>query len=335
MKAQNKVLVIPQKTICLLLLIAGAFFCNLALAQDGQLDITFGDSGKVLTGFGGIYTSAFGYGMVVQPDGKIVVAGGAWDGNYYDFGLIRYNGDGIVDNTFGIGGNTTLDFFGLSDLILAMAIQADGKIVVAGYAQTISDYDFALARYNVDGSLDDSFGSDGLVTTDIQTNNVDVILAIGIQTDNKIVVAGYVDDGPGRYFALARYHNNGTLDNSFDGDGKVTIDFGGDLDNSNAIAIQVDGKIVVAGRTNGNSDEDFALARLNCDGSLDNTFGSDGKVVTDFLGVDYGEAMKIQSDGKILVLGRTWDGNSHFALARYNSDGSLDNSFNGDGIGHN
>jgi uncharacterized delta-60 repeat protein/uncharacterized repeat protein (TIGR01451 family) len=240
----------------------------------------------------------------------------------------------------------TTDFAGDLDHALDVAVQEDGKIVAAGYARRFAtSYDFALARYNADGSLDTTFGGDlpfpapgdGKVTTDF-AGGLDIAHGVAIQGDGKIVAAGWAfapvsgtqdfsDD-----FGLARYNIDGSLDPTFGVVGKVTTDFGGDLDYASDVAIQEDGKIVAAGvaRVPGN---DFALARYNTDGSLDPTFDGDGKVTTGFAGFDSAYGMAIQADGRIVAAGLTLAGrfSADFALARYNTDGSLDPTFNGDG----
>ncbi|MBW3612434.1 MAG: hypothetical protein KY392_01080 [Chloroflexi bacterium] len=232
---------------------------------------------------------------------------------------------GDLDSSFSGDGRQTTDFAGGVDLGNAMAVQADGKIVVAGSAPQSatpgSDSDFALARYNADGSLDSSFSDGGKQTTDFGGD--DAGRAVAVQADGKIVVAGSSDYD----FALARYNPDGTLDSSFSGGGKQTTDFAG-IDAGRAMALQADGKIVVAGST----DDDFALARYDVDGSLDSSFGNGGKQTTRFGG--WGRAVAVQADGKIVVAGSSYQGvatGDDFALARYNTDGSLDSSFSGDG----
>jgi len=216
----------------------------------------------VTTDFGG---SDYGFSVALQPDGKIVVAGYAGG----DFALARYNSDGALDTSFGSGGKVTTDFGGSYHPDgFSVALQPDGKIVVAGYAGG----DFALARYNSDGALDTSFGSGGKVTTDF--GGSDAGYSVALQPDGKIVVAGYA----GLDFALARYNSDGALDTSFGTGGKVTTDFSGGRDVGYSVALQPDGKIVVAGYAG----VDFALARYNSDGALDTSFGSGGKVTTDF-----------------------------------------------------
>jgi len=239
---------------------------------------------------------------------------------------------GELDITFdpiGLDGKVTTDFAGGNDIAYAVAIQPDGKIVVAGSA-SIGNLDFALVRYNIDGSLDTTFDSDGHVTTDF-SGGADEARAIAIQPDGKIVVAGSASIG-NLDFALVRYNIDGSLDTTFDSDGRVTTDFSGGADEARAIAIQPDGKIVVAGSASiGNLD--FALVRYNIDGSLDTTFDSDGRVTTDFSGgADEARAIAIQTDGKIVVAGKAQFGTNEFGLVRYNTDGSLDTSFDSDGI---
>jgi len=258
---------------------------------------------------------------------KIVVAGTA----DWDFGVVRYNSDGSLDTTFDSDGMVTTEISG-NDQGYAVAIQDDGKIVVAGYS---GNTDFAVVRYNTDGSLDTvtfnptgAFGgppnSPGMVTTVI--GDYDYGYAVAIQSDGKIVVAGTVSSGGQNTFAVVRYNSDGSLDTTFDGDGIVVTIFGaGTDDQARAVAIQPDGKIVVAG----SSDADFAVARYNSDGSLDNTFNGDGRVTTDFGSSDYGYAVTIQPDGKIVVAGKS---NNNFALARYNSSGTLDSTFDSDGM---
>jgi uncharacterized delta-60 repeat protein/CSLREA domain-containing protein len=299
---------------------------GVARAAPGDLDPTFDTDGRVTTDFGG---SDYGRAVAIQPDGKIVVAGYASG----DFALLRYNVDGSPDPTFGSGGKVTTDVAGSADKGYAVAIQPDGKIVVAGFSYVSGDYDFAVARYHgSDGSLDDTFGSGGTVTTDFDDHG-DYGYGLAIQPDGKIVVVGfgYVDS---QYdFAMARYDTYGNLDDTFGSDGKVTTDFGLSEWGS-AVAIQPDGKIVVAGLTDLDGDDDFAVARYQGnDGSLDDAFGSGGKVTTDFAGDDdTAYAVTIQPDGKIVVAGESnVSGNNDFAVARYNGeDGSLDAAFDGD-----
>ena len=243
---------------------------------------------------------------------------------------------GDLDPSFGTGGIVTTAIGGGHDLVGSEAIQSDGKIVVAGTSHNGTDNDFAVVRYNTDGSLDTSFDTDGKVTTDFGGN--DNGSAVAIQTDGKIVVAGS-SNYPGNFdFAVARYNSDGSLDTTFDTDGLVTTNVDILHDPAYAVAIQSDGKIVVAGygriRPLQPVNNDFVVMRYNTDGSLDTTFDTDGMVVTNIGGgQDQAYGVALQSDGKIVVVGYSNVGSNYdLVLVRYNTDGSLDNGFDTDGI---
>lgn len=304
----------------------------------GELDPKFGNGGKVITplGFGDRVTC-----LAFQPDGKIIAAGASGSrGIYYasDFALVRYHADGSLDLSFGFGGRVITDFLGDQDYVNGIALQRDGKIVVAGRGREGAIIYFGLARYTTDGSLDATFGSGGKLLTSFFGHGDDA-LAITIQPDGKIVAAGKSFTGPSEVdFALARYNSNGTLEATFGSGGKVHTDFGG-YDLITAMAIQPDGKIVAGGNTyTEGAHNDFALARYNTDGSLDSGFGSGGKVVTDFFRQpDFVAGLALQPDGKIVLAGdvSTFTSPSFdaggFGLARYNNDGSLDSTFGSSG----
>ena len=278
-------------------------------------------------------TDNIGNGITIQSDGKIIVSGRSFNGSDYDVALVRYNTDGSLDNTFGVGGKLVTDFAGGDDQSFSVTMQTDGKILTAGYSYNGTNYDFALVRYNTDGSLDNTFGVGGMLTTAIGAT-ADIGYSVTVQSDGKILVAGYSVDGLDKDFALVRYDSDGTLDTSFSVDGKLTTDFGSNEDIGYSVTVQTDGKILVAGESKNGSFSDFALARYNSDGSLDNTFGVGGMLTTAIgSGPEIGQSVTVQPDGKILVAGRSYNGSDlDFALVRYNSDGSLDTSFNGDGM---
>ena len=234
---------------------------------------------------------------------------------------------GSLDTSFDTDGKLTTAFGTGNDEATAIALQSDGKIVAAGHSRIGTNKVFALTRYNTDGSLDTSFDTDGKVTTAIGTRE-DFSYAIAIQSDGKIVAAGTSWNGTVYVFALARYHTDGSLDTSFDTDGKLTTAIGTSHDEALAIALQSDDKIVVAGFSFNGANNDFALARYSTDGSLDTSFDTDGKLTT-AIGTsgDVARAIAIQSDGKIVLAGTSDNGiNTGYdmALARYNTDGSLD-----------
>jgi uncharacterized delta-60 repeat protein len=226
---------------------------------DGSLDTSFDTDGIVTTAIGSSDDSA--YSLAIQTDGKIVAAGTSRNDSNADFALVRYNANGSLDTSFDGDGIVTTAIGSAYYSANAMRIQGDGKIVVTGITYNGTNYDFALVRYNTNGSLDTSFDGDGIVTTAIGSGE-DIANALAIQSDGKIVVAGYTS-GAGRDFALVRYNTNGSLDTSFDGDGKVitAIGSGNDSDYATAVAIQGDGKILVAGF--GYPAYGLALARYN------------------------------------------------------------------------
>jgi uncharacterized delta-60 repeat protein len=193
--------------------------------------------------------SDYARALVQQADGKLVAAGRTDTATGTDFGLARYNPDGTLDASFGAGGVVTTDIGGGDDFAHALAVQADGKLVAAGVAPTQTGSSFALVRYNPDGTLDASFGTGGMVTTDFNGG----ANALIVQVDGRLVAAGQA----GEDFGLARYHPNGTLDSTFGTGGTVTTDFAGSSDAAFALAVQADGKLVAAGGTG----SAFALAR--------------------------------------------------------------------------
>jgi uncharacterized delta-60 repeat protein len=318
--------------ICILLSLAGYSY-----AQPGALDNTFSSDGKVITAIGS--NDEYGKALAVQSDGKIVVAGYSAGSAGYDFALLRYNSDGSLDNSFGTGGIVLTDLGSSADEAYSVLLQPDGKILAAGKGSaTFTDdpttYDFALVRYNSDGSLDNTFGTGGKVLTDIGMLSSDRCYSAVLQNDGKIVLAGYSGNASSSDFALVRYSSTGSLDPAFGTGGIVLTDFGGTRDESHSVAIQGDGKIVAAGFSENASAYDMALARYNTDGTSDNSFDTDGKLLTDFGSpYDYALSVVIQNDGKIVAGGYTnYSASSYdFALARYNSNGSPDNSFDSDG----
>jgi uncharacterized delta-60 repeat protein len=298
----------------------------------GTLDTSFGTSGKVTTDFAG-GTGAAARTVAVQADGKILVAGLAVFNGVVDFALARYNSNGTIDASFGTGGTVTtvFDFPGNFDRVFTIIQQPDGKFVAVGSSVNLFA-NFALARFNANGTLDTSFGTGGIVTTAFGVS-AEATSAV-VQSDGKIVAAGYANLGGGDDFALVRYNSNGTLDASFGTGGKVTTAFlsqGFSLAQANSVSVQPDGRIVAAGNAVVGGGFDFALARYNSNGTLDASFGTGGQVTTDFAGAnDQADSVSVQPDGKILAAGaagqfinRGFD----FGLARYNSNGTLDTSF--------
>jgi uncharacterized delta-60 repeat protein len=298
-------------------------FPTLLVAARGDLDSTFGTGGKVVTDFGGNETA---WGVAVQSDGKAVVAGTRFDpGPSDDFVLARYTVRGALDPTFDGDGKVTTDFGGRSDGADDVALQPDGKIVAAGsgFTSPVRPVDFALARYNRNGTLDATFGEGGKVLTTFAPNSIDGAHAVAIQPDGKIIAAGRTRSGTRNAFAVARYLPDGSLDPSFDGDGLVATQLSAGDDIAFDLALQRDGKLVAAGWSSPGG-FDIAMARFNPDGSLDTSFDADGMLVGSSFrpASTYAAQVVVQRDGKIVTGGA--------GLARFNPDGSVDRSF-GDG----
>src|SRR5947199_876603 len=210
---------------------------QIAQAADGDLDPTFGTDGKVLTDFD--HSTDIADAVAIQADGKSVVVGTTYINNDFsgeDFAVARYNPDGTLDKTFGVGGKVQTDFPGLAAVASSVVIQPDGKIVVAGGAFPLFTFlgDFKVVRYNPNGSLDTSFGDGGIVTTTFPEGSY--AFALALQSDGKIIAAGtvFVDFNPGDMsdtdFALARYNPDGSLDRTFGNGGNGTTDFFGNED---------------------------------------------------------------------------------------------------------
>ncbi len=306
------------------------------LNTDGTLDPSFGNNGKVITNLPG-NGKDYGRGLVLQLDGKIVVAGysaRATTGD--DFAVLRYNTNGSLDTTFDSDGIVTTDILtNREDRAAAIALQMDGRILVAGYTNSLSfKRDFAVVRYNTNGSLDSVLNGTGKVTTDLNLNSEDIGNAIALQSDGKFFVAGQSAED----FGLVKYNANGSVDTAFGGgDGIVTTNFGSNAgDSGRGVVVQLDGKITVAGR----SRTELAFARYNVDGTLDTSLDKDGLLVQNagnnqlspFGGYS---GMALQSDGKIVAVGDGWRDSSgnDFTVSRLNSNGTFDFSFDGgDGI---
>jgi uncharacterized delta-60 repeat protein len=304
-------------------------FSVLRYGTDGSLDTSFADSGKVVTS---VAKNGSADSVAMQGDGKIVVAGNSFiDGGNNDFVVVRYNANGTLDTTFNQTGKATADF-GAHDLGHSVAVHGDGRIVVAGYSTNESKKQCALACFKANGNLDTSFNGTGKVTTNFGGDGDAEGQGVATQSDGKTVVVGYATVAGVQRFAVERYKTDGALDTSFGGTGRVLTAVGISGSNAAGVALQKDGKIVVAGYAVNNSGRvyDFACLRYNADGSLDQSFGDHGKVTTD-VGDGKASSLAVQ-DNKIIVAGFAYDGdNNEFAVVRYNASGKLDMSFNAAG----
>jgi uncharacterized delta-60 repeat protein len=301
-----------------------------AVMAAGALDTSFSSDGKTLTGFG---DDDVGRDVAVQTDGKIVVVGKAKVGGDYDFAVTRYNNNGSLDTSFSSDGKTTIDFgSGRNDTGISVII-VGGKIVIAGESvDSAGKSDFAIVRLNSNGSLDTSFSSDGKVR--IGWGDDDRGRSIVEWPSGGYMVAGYAKIGGDQDFAFARLNSNGSLNTSFSSDGKQTIDFGsGANDLAQAVEVDIFNRIVAAGTSKSatSGKGDFAVVRLNSNGTLDTSFSSDGKTKVGF--GDNDEAFDLTLRGTdMYVSGKAKIGNDYdFAVINLNTNGSLDTSFSSDG----
>lgn len=288
----------------------------------GLSDISFGKQGHVITDFRGY--PDFLNGLALQTDNKIVAVGSASNGSNNAFAVARYNANGSPDNTFD-GDGKRMAFIGSYNVYpLSLSLLANNKIIAAGYNEPPAGNNIVLAKYNIDGSFDDSFHVNGTITENFKQGST-VYTSTVEQPDGKVIAAGYLFNGNDYDFLISRFNTNGSFDKSFSGDGNKTISFSNSNDYAFAVALQKDGKVIVSGQAiNNNNNADFALARLNVDGTVDNSFDGDGKQTTDISTNDNGSHMLIQADGKILV-------GANNILLRYSATGALDPSFNGTG----
>ena len=310
----------------------GVFQEDFALARynaNGTLDNAFGSGGKVVTDFDSTMDRA--RAVVIQPDGKIIAAGYSGVSMEQKFALVRYNSNGALDGSFGNNGRVTTSNIGPGwGGAAGVALQPDGKIVAVGHSGTLTNSYYAIARYNSDGSLDNSFSGDGKLNTAV-TNDLNNALDVVVQPDGRILVAGrsYSIDWD---FSMARYEPNGDLDSTFGTDGTLTFSTAPGEDEAHAMVLQSDGKIVLAGRAEGAANRDFAVARFNANGTIDNSFGSGGKVITPMgTGNDDAYAVVVQPNGRIIVGGEARTVASDFGLVRYLPDGTPDPEFGNDG----
>ncbi len=305
-------------------------FALVKYKQDGSLDESFDVDGKVTAGMAGVVDNV-AYSVALQNDGKIIEAGYFGD----DFGLVRYLSSGSIDNNFGTSGYASTDFGGAVDKIYDIVIQSDGKIVSVG-TSTATKNQVALARYETNGTLDQTFGTNGKVLQNI-SNNDSGVYSVVLDKDQKIIVAGYSNWFGTDYFTLLKYKSDGTLDDTFGNHatlkGMTFTDFGASGAQAKGIAIQNDGKIVVAGYSDNSSNLDMALARYETNGTLDQAFGANGKVIYAFSCCDTSEEINdivIGRNGKILVAG-SFMYNKYAMLACFNSKGDIDTTFANDG----
>jgi uncharacterized delta-60 repeat protein len=294
---------------------------------NGSLDTSFGSGGSTIYD-GGIPEQALG--VAIRSDGQIIVVGSSLYLGDTDIFSVHFNSNGnIVDNT-------SFDYFGLDDVGNSVAVQPDGKYLVAGYATFTDGFKYiSLIRYGVDGLLDTTFGDAGSVITAVGIAD-DVARSVLVQPNGQIIVAGYtVDAVTGHNFLVMRYNADGTVDSTFGLSGETSTDLGSLEEGAWGAALQTDGKIIVVGSRFNGLNDDLVLIRHNSNGSIDTTFGNAGSVVTPTgSGVGFGWSVALQSDGRIVVTGASSNGlNQDIVTLRFNTNGTIDDTFAGQAAG--
>ncbi|MBL9146725.1 MAG: choice-of-anchor D domain-containing protein [Verrucomicrobiaceae bacterium] len=284
----------------------------------GVLDTSFGSGGWFTAAFS--INNEYAYDVAVQNDDKIVLVGRAviYGEGVPRIALARCTSNGIIDGTFDGDGLVITPVGSLDDAAQSIAIQPDGRIVIAGYSKSGVQYDFALVRYTTAGTPDASFDADGILTTTISGSSDDYANDVVFQPDGRIVVAGSTFSGGQGDSVVVRYQANGALDTTFNGTGKAVIPLAPTHDEAYGLAVQRDGRIVVGGYAN-SSPRNFAVMRLTGAGALDTTFNGTGKVTTPVgSGNAVAHALALQTNGGIVLAGYSSNGtNDDFALVRY------------------
>ncbi len=305
-------------------------FAVVRYLEDGTTDTGFGGDGIVEIDIDGGNDEA--RDVLVLGNGNVLVAGTAVTGGGMDFAFALLDPEGKLVTSFGEGGKLTINFNNTNDVLSRITLHGD-RIYAVGSSISNDVEQYAIAAIKADGTMENAFSGDGKLVFDVDAGQ-DVATAIAIQSDDKLLVAGYTGIGFEKEFCVVRFKSDGSLDNTFSADGIAIPDVGMIDDRAYGIAIQDDQKIVVAGSSYGETGYDFAVVRLLPDGSIDIDFGDDGYTV-ETIGPFFDDArdMVLQPDGKILVTGYAAQAASDadFGLARFTRDGVLDNTFSGDG----
>ncbi len=323
---------------CLLLILT-----NIALAQPGTIDGTFGTGGRIIISEGAEGSLNTAYQVAIQTDGKIITTGAGFTGNQI-FVITRHHSDGSLDNSFSDDGIAYIfplpESFDSHSEAYGVAITADGKIVITGeaadFSRRIPEFYSIVIRLNSDGTLDESFNGTGILALKLSDPNVNEKLwGVAIQADGKIIANGSSRKNSVSEFqnmTIVRINTDGTLDAAFGVNGIVRLD-PSYLSNGTRVELQANGKIVAVGNSFIAEQNDFVVIRLNNDGSFDNSFEGDGIAFIDFGGNNFCEDVQISALGKIIVggYGNSTDNNLDINVARLLSNGTLDNTFDGDG----
>ncbi|MDZ4823188.1 MAG: T9SS type A sorting domain-containing protein [Flavobacteriales bacterium] len=311
-------------------------FMLLRYNSDGSLDVDFGDNGKATFHYGESFTHNYGIAVVMQQDGKFVVAGYSETSPAKSFTIMRANADGTIDTSFGDDGVVTVFIDDYDAIANDVMLQPDGKIIVVGHANVnAAGEDMAAIRLNEDGSFDDTFGVDGVVANINDVCGVSLTNCV-LQTDGKILISGYGSTQSDHVFCIMRLNDDGAFDTTFNGDGIQMTGISGFYNHPLSMLVQPDGNILLAGYAGQEASAvSLAMVRYTSTGNLDATFGLNGIFFNSInAGSDWISDICLQPDGKILGCGLTTldEGGWDFVVFRFNSNGTFDSTFDDDGI---
>ena len=306
-------------------------FALLKIDTYGNPILSFGTSGKVSTDFASGADSI--NSIAVSESGEIYACGRMHNGTDYDVAVAKYDSNGNLLNSFDTDGKYSYDFGFGNDYCNDIKIQSDGKIVITGYADNVSNVDMIVMRLNSDGTLDTSFNTTGTKLVNLGSGN-DLAFTVELQPDSKILLGGYASNGANNDFAVVRLSSTGVLDTTFNSSGIRLIDSGFGVDEARGMKLLSDGKILLGGTMASAGTGEFAVVKLNSDGSLDTSFGNSGFAQVDFTAnLEVGNYITTQGDGSIVLCGYANNGtDDDYAIVRFNSDGTIDTSFDGDGM---
>lgn len=312
----------------------------------GSLDTDFSEDGVAtindIPGAGD--NNELAYGVIVDTSDRTVVVGYANNGSNDDLAVLRYEKHGTLDSTFGTNGKVVIDNISgvvAIDRSIAIAADSNGKLLITGYCNSVVTPRVFAIRLNTDGSLDGTFGTGGKYVSDNTYTGItrEIGYAITVDGDGNVLVAGYGYNGTNNVMLLLRLTEDGALDSSFGSLGVVTSDglvAGSGSDVGYGIIVDDSNRILVVGSSYNGSNEDMAIWRFNSDGSPDDTFGNNGLVnhhgAAGGNGSDYGTAITIDSNNRILVTGYSLNGTYDMVIWRYDSSGNLDTDFNSSGV---
>ncbi len=298
-------------------------FCMIRINSNGTLDTSFGSGNGYVIKSISSNNNDMAASITIDSNGNILLGGYCANSGSFVFCIARFLPNGLIDTSFGSGyGYVLLNISSIEDRGQSIKIQPDGKILLGGYCGSSTNYDFCIARFNPDGTLDNTFGSGGYILKDFfNINNYG--FSLSIDSNGKILLGGYCGSSPNYDFCIVRFNPDGTTDHTFNGNGIVIKQITSYDDYGDTMTIQSDGKILLGGHCYNGTNYDFCIARFNPDGT------TNGVVTQNFPTIDVrNQSIAVDVYDKILLGGRCYNGtNDDFCIARFLPNGLIDTSF--------